>query len=120
MSQPDEVIARYFAAMRRGAAAESELMELFADDAVYVAPFSGTNVESRGRDEIQAAFRNGWEYPLPELELEVHSIEIGGEQATARWTCRSPGLPAPVTGTDRYVIRDGRIARLEVTIDERD
>ena len=111
------VVERYFAAMRRGAAAEDEMMALFSDDAVYIEPFTGEVRTSTGRDEIRATLRAGWEVPLPDMELEVHRIDIHASGATSAWTCRSPALPGPVTGEDRYTIVDGKITRLEVILD---
>ncbi len=107
------VIDRYFAAMRRGPSAEDEMMALFTDDAVYDEPFSGQG-PAIGRDAIRQRLRLGWETPLPDLELDVIGLEIRGSTASARWECRSPGLPGPVTGEDRYEFQDGRINRLEV------
>lgn len=120
MTAPDEVIQRYFAAMRRGAAAETEMMALFADDAVYIDPFSGSQREAHGKEQIRRALRRGWETPLPDLELEVRTIEITGNNARSRWTCRSPALPGPVDGIDNYTIVDGKITRLEVVIEPAD
>ena len=111
------VIAQYFAAMRRGAEAEDELVALFHPDAVYTEPFI-TDTPAVGIDEIRARFRKGWEQPLPDMELDVLSIEVDGPTARSRWECRSPALPGPVRGEDHYQIRDGRIARLDVTISE--
>ena len=111
-----DVVERYFAAMRRGAEAENEMMELFADDAVYVEPFSGETRTSIGREAIRATLRSGWEFPLPDLKLTVDEITIEPGQATAAWTCESPALPGPIRGRDRYVIKRGEIARLEVEL----
>ena len=113
-----EIVERYFAAMRRGAEAEDDLMALFADDAVYVQPFAGTPQTARGRQAIRASLRAGWEQPLPDLKLIVNRIDVAGDQARSSWTCESPALPGPIHGTDTYTIRDGRITRLEVQLDE--
>ncbi len=109
----EDVVERYFAAMRRGAAAEAELLELFAADAVYTEPFTSPE-PAVGIAAIRARFRRGWEAPLPDLELDVLSLEIDGEDARSTWECRSPALPGPVRGEDHYQIRDGRIIRLDV------
>jgi hypothetical protein len=114
--QEREVVDRYFAAMRRGAEAEEEMMALFADDAVYVDPFSGESRVSTGKEAIRATLRSGWEFPLPELKLTVDEITIEPGRATSTWTCESPALPRPIRGCDRYVIRDGEITRLEVEL----
>ena len=109
----EEIVERYFAAMRRGSAAEAELLGLFDPDAVYTEPFT-SDEPAVGIDAIRARFRAGWETPLPELELDVLSLEIDGSDARSTWECRSPALPGPVRGEDRYQIRDGRIIRLDV------
>ena len=112
----EELIDRYFAAMRRGATAEDELLALFADGAVYVEPFTDAPDPAVGIDAIRARFRRGWEFPLPDLELDVLSVDVDGPVAVSQWECRSPGLPGPMRGEDRYEIRDGRITRLEVRL----
>ena len=94
------LIERYFSAMRRGAHAEDELIELFADDAVYIEPFTDTT-PAVGVEQIRDRLRRGW-----------------GSEATARWVCRSPALPGPIEGVDRYRIEEGRITRLEVRIQD--
>jgi hypothetical protein len=112
-----ETIDRYFSAMRRGSAAEEELVSLFADDAVYVEPFIN-GAPAVGVAQIRDHLRRGWEQPLPDLELEVLSIDISGPEATAKWVCRSPALPGPVEGVDRYRIEGGKITYLEVRLTE--
>jgi hypothetical protein len=109
-----DLVETYFAAMRRGAEAEDDMMALFADDAVYVEPFSGVERESVGRDAIRATLRDGWANPLPDMTIDVHEIEITATGARSRWTCTSPALPGPASGEDRYTIEDGKITRLEV------
>lgn len=114
---PDhELIDQYFAAMRRGAAAEEEMMALFAEDAVYIEPFTDLDEPAVGKEAVRARLRLGWEAPLPDLELDVLEVEVDGPMATSRWECRSPALPAPVYGEDRYEIHDGKISRLEVRL----
>jgi hypothetical protein len=110
-----QLIDRYFSAMRRGSAAEEELIGLFSDDAVYIEPFTEAT-PAVGVEQIRERLRRGWEQPLPDLELEVLSIDISGREATARWVCRSPSLPGPVNGVDRYRIEGGKITHLEVRL----
>ncbi|MEM8925330.1 MAG: nuclear transport factor 2 family protein [Actinomycetota bacterium] len=109
----EQVLDRYYAAMRRGAAAEDEMIGLFADDAVYDEPFSG-EPPAEGLAAIRARLRKGWEFPLPDLELDVLEVEVSGPQARTVWECRSSALPGPMRGEDRYEIEDGRITRLQV------
>ena len=116
MSNQRELIQRYFAAMRRGAPAEEEMMALFAEDAVYVEPFTGESEPWVGKDAVRIALRRGWEQPLPDLELDVKRIDISGTRATAEWVCSSSALPDPIAGRDEYTIADGKITRLVVRI----
>jgi ketosteroid isomerase-like protein len=118
MADDRKVVERYFTAMRRGAAAEEDMMALFADDAVYVEPFTGESNPWVGKESVRQALRRGWEQPLPDLELSVQRIEIRDGGATSAWVCRSPALPGPVRGEDQYTIADGKITRLEVRIVE--
>ncbi len=117
---PQATIDRYFAAMRQGRDAESEMMALFADAAVYIEPFSGGAEPAEGKAAILARLRSGWEAPLPDMELDVRSVEVHGSQATSTWECRSSAFPAPVQGRDTYEFdTDGLIVRLEVEIIQR-
>ncbi len=111
----EDVIHRYFRAMRRGAEGGPDLFELFTDDAVYIEPFTA-NGPAVGIEAIRARFREGWEPGLADMELDVLEMRVDGTQATARWECRSPTLPGPVRGEDRYRFHEGRIAELEVRI----
>ena len=117
MSEPHETLAAYFAAMRRGADAEADMLALFASDAVYEEPFSGQPQPARGIEEIRDRLRMGWADPLPDLELEVLSVDVVGDRASSQWECRSSALPGPVRGTDHYEFRDGRISLLRVSLD---
>ncbi|MEM8902478.1 MAG: nuclear transport factor 2 family protein [Actinomycetota bacterium] len=110
------VVERYFAAMRVGAAAEDELLALFTDEAVYAEPFTGEEGPAVGREAIRDRLRSGWATPLPDLELDVISVEVAGDRATSTWECRSPVFPSPVRGIDEYEFADGRISRLVVRI----
>ncbi|MEM7272731.1 MAG: nuclear transport factor 2 family protein [Actinomycetota bacterium] len=119
MSTPEHTITAYFAAMRRGPEAEHDLLDLFADDAVYREPFIQPGEPAVGLAAIRARLRSGWSRPLPDLELDVLSVTVDGQGATSTWECRSSAFPAPVRGTDRYRFRDGKIVELDVTIDQR-
>lgn len=117
--QAREVVQAYFGAMRRGGEAEADMLALFTDDAVYDEPFSGFGRPAVGIDAVRERLRSGWAEPLPDMELDVLSVEVSGGAAVSRWECRSPAFPAPVRGSDTYEFRDGRISVLRVTIDER-
>ena len=106
-------VGQYYAAMRRGAPAEDEMLALFAEDAVYVEPFSGLD-PAVGKEQIRARLRAGWEQPLPEFELDVLTMAVTETVAECTWECRSPALAAPQRGRDRYELVDGLIVRLDV------
>lgn len=113
-----ETISRYFAAMRRGAAGEGDLMSLFAEDATYVEPFSGNSEPAVGHEQIRDRLRAGWDNPLPDLELDVLTMEIVASHAKSSWECRSSAFPQPVRGSDSYTFNSvGAIQRLEVRLD---
>lgn len=115
----NDVIEAYFNAMRQGAAAEQDLLALFAPDAVYIEPFSGITEPALGVEQIRDRFRQGWAIPLLDMELDILEMVVDGPNATATWECRSPGLPGPARGRDLYEIRNGLITRLEVQFLER-
>ena len=115
-----DVVQQYFDAMKAGPAEAETLLRLFADDAVYVEPFSGV-AEGKahthvGRDDIEACFRSSWERTPPDLALEVNRIDVDGDVVRSEWTCTSPAFEAPVRGKDVCTVVGGRIQRLEVTL----
>ena len=120
LSEADQrsVLDRYFAAMRQGRSAEADMMALFADEAIYVEPFSGLPHAAVGKAAILERLKIGWDKPLPDLELDVLTIDIVGAEASSTWECRSSALPTAVQGRDTYRFdADGLITRLEVSID---
>ena len=115
MSDEMPIVDAYMAAMRRGPEAEDDLVALFTDDATYDEPFSGEE-PAVGHQAIRERMRLGWQTPLPDMELEVTSVEVAGDRAVATWECRSSAFARPARGSDTYEFRDGRIAALRVTI----
>ncbi len=111
----DRTVDHYYRAMRRGEAAAEELFALFHPEAVYLEPFTGLP-PARGLPAIRRRFATMWAEPLPDVELDLLTVRIDGPRAETTWECRSPGLPGPVRGRDRYELDDGLIVRLEVTI----
>jgi uncharacterized protein (TIGR02246 family) len=111
-----ELIERYFRAMQRGPEAEDELVALFAEDAVYVDAFGGGVHE--GREAIRAWLDGSWSDAPADLRLTVERIDAAGEEVVAHWTCHAPAFAGPARGRDRFTVRDGRIARLESTLDD--
>jgi ketosteroid isomerase-like protein len=109
----EPLVARFFSAMQTGATAEADMMALFAPDAVYVEPFSGAERTHRGRDAIRRAMREGRKRPLPEMRIEVESVNMEGDSLTARWICHSPALPGGSgRGENVFTLSDGLIVRL--------
>jgi ketosteroid isomerase-like protein len=109
-----KIVEGFFLAMQAGASSEHEMMALFAEDAVYVEPFSGTVREHRGRPAVHAAMRDGWRTPLPEMRIEVDTIAVDGDTVRAQWTCYSPAIPGGKgRGENVFTLRDGLIVRLE-------
>jgi SnoaL-like domain len=112
-------IANFFAAMQAGRAAAAEMEAVFAEDALYIEPFSGQVQQHRGRAAIMQAIARGWDYPLPDMRIRIDHAETDGSEIRIRWTCLSPGLPGGRgSGTNRYRMRpDGLIAELETVLD---
>jgi hypothetical protein len=109
-----EIVGRFFSAMQTGAASEAEMMSLFAEDAIYVEPFSGRARTHRGKAAIRDTLAEGWRNPLPDMSLSVDQVAVDGAEVTAHWTCRSPALPGGKgSGVNRFTLKDGLIVRLE-------
>lgn len=111
---PTTVVNAYFEAMARGSDAADDLFALFAKDAVYTEPFTGTVRRHEGQAAIEQCFTTSWENAPPDLVLTVDRIDVDGDTVVSEWTCTSPAFPGPMRGTDRCVVRAGRIAELEV------
>jgi ketosteroid isomerase-like protein len=112
----DETVQRYFHAMQRGPEGDAELAELFADDAVYVEPFSGgTHV---GRDAIMRWIEGSRAQAPPDLRVRVERVEVVEQVVEAAWVCESPAFARPARGRDRFTVADGRIVRLESELTE--
>jgi uncharacterized protein (TIGR02246 family) len=117
MSTTPLPIAAFFRAMQAGAAAEASMAQLFADDAVYIEPFSGRPTTHKGKEAIMATMRAGWAYPLPDMKIELDSVEVSGNEIVVAWICRSPGLPGGLgRGVNRFSLDGGLISKLETTI----
>ncbi len=110
----------FLRAMQRGPDGLETLLELFADDAVYVESLTGGSPDHprvhRGKAAIERALHSGLEWNPPDFTIQLDRLHVEGGELTAEWTCRSEALPGPVRGVDRYILRDGRIARLETRL----
>jgi ketosteroid isomerase-like protein len=107
------VIGRYHQAMEAGSVAEMDV--LFADDAVYVEPFSsmGAATTHEGRSAIVAWLGASFQTGNAGVTITLDRLDVDGDAMVAEWTCVGPMLPGPMRGHDRYQVRDGRIVRLE-------
>jgi SnoaL-like domain len=112
-------IANFFNAMQAGRAGAAEMEAVFAEDAVYIEPFSGQVQQHVGKPAIMAAMARGWDYPLPDMRITIDRVESTEGDIRVSWTCHSPGLPGGRgQGENRYRMQaDGRIAELETTLD---
>jgi SnoaL-like domain len=116
-AQQRKVVEDLFRAMQMGPGGEESMMELFADEAVLIEPFSGEPQTHTGRTAIRQSFRDQWKNPLPDLNLVLDRIDLDGRQVRAEWTCTSPVLPAPMRGHDLFTLNaEGKIARLEIIV----
>lgn len=105
--------------MQMGPDGEEAIVDLFADDATYVSPFDGQGSGPRthiGKPAIREAFRTGLKWNPPDFRISLDRLEIEGDELVSHWTCSSAAMPAPVRGTDSYVIKNGKIARLETRL----
>lgn len=115
-------VDRFFAGMQGGPTEEPAMAALFADDAVYVEPFSGLANKSfaptthTGLAAVRAALRASLAQPLPEQRIVIDRVEVDGDVLTAWWTCFSPALPGGQgRGKNIFTFHVGRIARLETS-----
>lgn len=108
-----DLIERYFQAMRTGAIGSDEIVDLFADEAVYVEPFSGAPRAHVGKDAIRRSFLESQAFAPPEMTLTLDQIDIESDCVRTVWTCASPAFANPMRGQDLWTIRDGKIHRLE-------
>jgi ketosteroid isomerase-like protein len=113
----DDTLERYFRAMQRGPEGEDDLVALFAEDAVYIEPFTGGQHD--GRDAIRSWLHASWRDQPPGIRLTVNRVDVVEEVVEVSWTCESDAFTRPARGRDRFTIRDGRIARLESRLTER-
>ena len=113
------IVERYFSAMQAGPSGEQEMVSLFGDDAEYIEPFSeqGRHTAHKGIAAIRQYFHETFHGPMAaKVKLTIDRLDVDGEQLRTEWTCEMPIVPAPFTGYDTYVIRDGKIQRLEINL----
>lgn len=118
MSAIPPEVTNFFLAMQAGQSGRNTMERLFADDAVYEEPFSGTVQIHRGRSAIMAVMEQGWKTPLPDMHLAIDRAETKDGLIVIDLTCNSSALPGGKgKGRNIFEIRDGRIVRLVTTLD---
>jgi ketosteroid isomerase-like protein len=115
-STDQTIVENLFKAMQKGPSGEADMMSLFADDAVFIEPFSGTPQTHTGKPAIRASFKGMWENPPPDMRLALDRVDVDGDKVRAEWTCTSPAFPQPMKGLDLFTIRGGKISRLEIVV----
>lgn len=119
---PRAVVDAYVAAMNAGPPGAGALAELFAEDAVYAEPFSAlgrSQTTHAGIVAIRAFIRESAGNKPPDMRIALDRVDVDGERIRAEWTCTAELFGGPMRGYDVYIIRAGKIARLDTTLTER-
>lgn len=118
MNEMPREITNFFLAMQAGKIGAEALMACFAEDAVYVEPFTGETRRHEGKEAILKAMALGWEMPMVDTRLEVLSASVDGAVVELAWACHSPSIPdGRGSGRNRFVLRDGLIVELVTELD---
>lgn len=111
-------ITNFFLAMQAGPHGLELLGTLFAEDAEYTEPFSGSPEPHRGRAAILQAFSASRSDEFDDAVINLGSVEVSGEVITVRWTCISKAIPGGQgSGTNVFHLSDGKISSLVTTLD---
>lgn len=114
-------VSNFFLAMQAGETAQNAIAACFADDAVYIEPFTGETRTHRGKPAIMKAMALGWEMPMLDTRIEVRSASTEAGHVFVDWTCHSPTLPGGQgSGRNRFTIEAGLITELITTLDSGD
>jgi hypothetical protein len=112
-----QIVETYLRAMQMGLRGESTLVDLFTEDGVYVESLRGGPARThKGKGAIREALHSGLSWNPPDFRVSLDRLEVEATELVAYWTCTSERLPHPVSGVDRYTLRDGLIARLETRL----
>lgn len=111
-------ITNFFLAMQAGPSGLDLLGTLFADDAEYIEPFSGSAEPHRGRSAILRAFDASRSDNFDDAVITLGAVEVSGEVITVHWTCISKAIPGGQgSGTNVFHLSNGKIVLLETTLD---
>jgi ketosteroid isomerase-like protein len=112
-----ELVEQYFQAMRTGAIASDEILDLFAEDAVYIEPFSGEPLTHVGKEAIRQSFVESQRNAPPDMTLTLDQVDLDSACIRSVWTCSSPAFAHPMRGHDLWTLHDGKIVRLETSFE---
>lgn len=116
------VVEGYFASMRARAAGENGMAALFAEDAVYIEPFSSGSAGSQeqrrhiGKIAIVEFFGQAWSHQPADMTVSLDRLDIDGDLLRSEWTCASAVFTTPMRGYDLFTIQNGKIVRLETML----
>lgn len=116
-ASPTDVVQSYYAALGEAAAGgdTTALLALFADDAtVDVAGITPGAVE--GKEAIQSTLGSMFAL-LQGVTVTLGEVTAEGDTVTTSYTLALPGQASPIPATDTFVIQDGKIQSLTMTID---
>jgi len=115
--QDKQVVQQVYEAMQTGEPGGEALIGLFANDAVFIEPFTGAPQTHTGIDAIRSRVNEMVQQPRPpDFELKVDQVTTEGGELVAYWTCTSVAMPGPMKGRDELKIRDGKIAYLKIEV----
>lgn len=111
-------ITNFFLAMQAGPSGWELLKSIFAEDAEYTEPFSGSDAPHKGRDAIIAAFDGSRSDDFDDAVINLNTVEIDNEIITVDWTCISKAIPGGQgRGKNVFTISNGKIVSLVTTLD---
>jgi ketosteroid isomerase-like protein len=116
-TSPTDVVRSYYAALGEAAAGgdTAALLALFADDAtVDVTGITPGAVEDK--EAIQSTLGNMFAL-LQGVTITLGEVAVEGDTVTTTYTLALPGQASPIPATDTFVIQDGKIQSLNMSID---
>ncbi|MFZ5916194.1 MAG: nuclear transport factor 2 family protein [Chloroflexota bacterium] len=113
---PQEVVQSYYAALAEGLVAGdfSGVLALFAEDATLTIPMLSEQPIA-GTAMMQAMF-GGMSTMLQGASIEVGEMTTEGDQVTVSYEITTPASETAMPATDTFVITDGKIQALTITI----
>ncbi|MEM9550519.1 MAG: nuclear transport factor 2 family protein [Pseudomonadota bacterium] len=112
-------ITNFFLAMQAGPSGLDLLGALFAEDAEYTEPFSGSSEPHRGRDAILRAFAASRTDDFDDAVITLGDVEVDGDVITVGWTCISRAIPGGRgSGTNVFRMANGKIVLLTTALDQ--